>query len=327
MTTDTSAKIIKYIKANGQATAKELINHVDLSPQAVFKQLKRLLEKNQVTKIGKPPRVYYHLQEKTEQKNESDTELAQAVKKTIEKHFLAITNTGERKEGVDGFAYWCNKTGQPFGKTAKEYVKTLEKYEVFNKRGLIDGMVKLKGTFKHIYLDHLYYLDFYSIERFGKTKLGTMLLYAKQSQDKTLIRELIYDIEPRIKKLIKDYNIDAIGFIPPTVKREVQFMKELEKHSNLNLKKINLVKVKTEIVIPQKTLNKLDDRIENAQKTIIVDDKGRYKNILLVDDAVGSGATLNVTAKQIREKGICNGKIIGLAITGSFKGFDVISEV
>ena len=52
-----------------------------------------------------------------------------------------------------------------------------------------------------------------------------------------------------------------------------------------------------------------------------------FKNILLLDDAVGSGATLNEVAKKIRERKICQGKIIGLAITGSFKGFDVISEL
>jgi len=48
---------------------------------------------------------------------------------------------------------------------------------------------------------------------------------------------------------------------------------------------------------------------------------------LLLNDAVGSGATLNETAAQMKLKGIVKGKIIGLAITGSFKGFDVISEV
>jgi hypothetical protein len=41
---------------------------------------------------------------------------------------------------------------------------------------------------------------------------------------------------------------------------------------------------------------------------------------------VGSGATLNETATQIKQKGIAK-KVIGLSITGSFKGFDVISEV
>lgn len=59
----------------------------------------------------------------------------------------------------------------------------------------------------------------------------------------------------------------------------------------------------------------------------MVSDNSQHGNILLIDDAVGSGSTLNETARQIREKGICNDKIIGLAITGSFKGFDVISEV
>jgi len=46
MTTDTAAKIIEYIRANNQTSAKELIHYLDLSPQAIFKQLARLLEKN-----------------------------------------------------------------------------------------------------------------------------------------------------------------------------------------------------------------------------------------------------------------------------------------
>jgi predicted amidophosphoribosyltransferase len=74
-------------------------------------------------------------------------------------------------------------------------------------------------------------------------------------------------------------------------------------------------------------LNKLDDRIENARNTLIVEDNEQCENILLIDDAVGSGATLNETAAQIKSKKICRGKIIALAITGSFKGFDVISEI
>lgn len=58
-----------------------------------------------------------------------------------------------------------------------------------------------------------------------------------------------------------------------------------------------------------------------------MDEQGDFTNIVLIDDAVGSGATLNETAKKIRAQGLCRGKIIGLAITGSAKGFDVISEV
>jgi predicted amidophosphoribosyltransferase len=84
---------------------------------------------------------------------------------------------------------------------------------------------------------------------------------------------------------------------------------------------------KTPIIVPQKTLSKLPDRIENANATIVVEDNRVYKNILLIDAAVGSGATLNETARHIREKRLCSGTIYGLAITGSFKGFEVITEV
>lgn len=130
----------------------------------------------------------------------------------------------------------------------------------------------------------------------------------------------------KTQDLIK-LKFDGIGFIPPTVKREVQLMKVLERGLIKNKRSVKITKVKTEIAVPQKTLNKLNDRIENARSTFVVEDNAIYNNILLIDDAVGSGATMNQIAGKIRDKNICQGEIIGLAITGSFKGFDVISEV
>jgi predicted amidophosphoribosyltransferase len=104
-------------------------------------------------------------------------------------------------------------------------------------------------------------------------------------------------------------------------------MKQLQKRLELNSRTLDVVKIKTQVIVPQKTLSKLDDRITNARETIVVRDTGSYRNILILDDAIGSGATLNEIAKKIRQKGICQGKIIGLAITGSPNGFEVISEV
>lgn len=60
---------------------------------------------------------------------------------------------------------------------------------------------------------------------------------------------------------------------------------------------------------------------------MIVTEQTCFKNILLIDDAIGSGATLNEIASQIKKKKLCSGQLICLAITGSFKGFEVISEV
>lgn len=327
MKTDTAKKIIEYISENKQATAKELVDYLEISRQALFRHLSQLLANNEIYKVGKPPKVFYFVQEKGISKIDNATGIDSVAKKIIEENYLIITSVGARKKGLEGFIFWCQKTNQPIQKTAKEYVKTLKKYNAFKKAGIINGMAKMKTTFLQVYLDNLFYLDFYSIERFGKTKLGQMLLYAKQSQNKILMKELFFDIKPQVERLIKKHKIDGVGFIPPTVKRETQFIKEMEKNLNLDDRKISITKIKTEVAVPQKTLNKLSDRVENAQKTIIVNDKKKYKNILLIDDAVGSGATLNETAAQIRDRGICQGKIIGLAITGSFKGFDVISEV
>lgn len=67
--------------------------------------------------------------------------------------------------------------------------------------------------------------------------------------------------------------------------------------------------------------------ITNAQTTIAVNPNQIVDaNVLIIDDATGSGATLNETAMQIKRNGIAK-KVIGLSITGSLKGFDVISEV
>jgi predicted amidophosphoribosyltransferase len=94
----------------------------------------------------------------------------------------------------------------------------------------------------------------------------------------------------------------------------------------INKPKINIVKIKTPVSVPQKTLKKLDDRIENARETFVVDDNRSFKKILLVDDALGSGATFNEICKKIKDSKVAK-KTICLAITGSFSGFEVISEV
>lgn len=319
----TSQKIIKYIKKRGQVTASELTDFLDISDRAVRKQLKSLYEKEILTKVGKPPKVFYLIKKEA---HDNKVDIDSKIKKIIDDNYLIITPKGEQRLGFDGFVYWCQKNNLDVLKTAQDYVQTFKKYSQFKKEGLINGMKKFKSTFKQVYLDKLYYIDFYSVERFGKTKLGQLLLYSKQSGNKKLIKEIIKEIKPTIERVIKNNRVNAVGFIPWTVKREIQFMKEFEKGLNLNIKKISIQKIKTEVIVPQKTLPKLHDRIENVANTIVVNEQGKYKNILLIDDAVGSGATLNEVAEQIKSKGIGK-KVIGLSVTGSFKGFDVISEV
>ena len=325
MTTNTSKIILEYIAQRTQASPKDLYNLLNISPRAVFSQLKRLCDKNLIRKIGQPPKVYYQITNPSIQGTVPF--IPKDTASLINTHFYYVSALGEEKIGLAGFEAWCNKQGLDTAKTAEEYALTIKKYAAFRKHGLIDGMHKLRTTFKQPALDKMFYIDFYAIERFGKTKLGQILLLAKSSQDKKQINSLIETVSPCIHALIKQFNIDGVGFIPPTVKRQVQLMHELKKRIHLKTHLLSIIKAKTSITIAQKTLNKLQDRVDNARQTIIIEDKNPFNNILLIDDAVGSGATINETAAQIQQKKLCSGKIIGLAIVGSFKGFDVISEV
>lgn len=106
------------------------------------------------------------------------------------------------------------------------------------------------------------------------------------------------EINPRITAFIKKHKIDALGFIPPTIRREVQLMKYIQSHLSITLPIIKLEKISGIIPVPQKSLSKLEERIVNADSTFAVIERSTYTHILLIDDAVGSGATLNQVAKK-----------------------------
>jgi DNA-binding transcriptional ArsR family regulator len=324
----TSEKILEYLKRNDQVTGNEFIDYLGITGRAVRKQLKSLLEAGLVTKIGIPPKVYYSLApQKVQVAADNVGDLNQDIVDNIAKEFFYISPRGTIHEGWEGFTYWCREGKLDIRKMALQYKKASDKYDSYKKDGFISGISKIKATFDDVALDELFYIDFYSMEVFGKTRLGQLLLFAKQSQDRKMINNIADIIEPSVLKLMEQYKVDGVGFIPPTVKRELQLMKQIQNRLNLSTKTLSITKIKTPVAVPQKTLNKIEDRIINAKDTMNLDDTSIYNNILLIDDAVGSGATLNEMAKKIRQKGICKGKIVGLAITGSFKGFDVISEV
>ncbi|MBD3365755.1 HTH domain-containing protein [candidate division WWE3 bacterium] len=344
----TKQQILSYIEKNRNASPKELTEYLGISSRAVFKHLKDLLETGELHKIGKPPIVFYQTavsapggvvaspsMRKSSPEGAKlaslDTQVDTQTQKIIDENFMTITPLGEVLEGAKGFAHWCVQRSLNYKEMAQKYASLIKKYRKIKEsgefKGLIDSTAKLKSTFKQVNVDALYYIDFYSIEIFGKTKLGQKLLYAKQGQDKKLIRELAREINPHVNEIIREKQIDGVVFVPPTVKREVQLMDELEKELAPDVPRIPVFKLKTPIQIPQKTLSKLEDRIQNARSTFAVGEKARYKNVLIIDDAVGSGATINEIAGLLQAREMISGKVFGLAITGSLKGFDVISEV
>ena len=150
--------------------------------------------------------------------------------------------------------------------------------------------------------------------------------HAKVSQSKRLMRLIIEMTHEKLNRVIQRWNVDAVGYIPPTLKRDVQIMNELKKGYKLPLPHLSIQKIFLREPVPQKSLKRIEDRILNSRNTIVVKELSSFKTVLLIDDALGSGATMTETACKLLSKKVAT-KVIGFAITGSYKGFEVIAEV
>lgn len=312
-----------------ELSVNEIVSELNISKQYVHRILNQFIESNDIERVGLPPKTIYKLKIVSEKKAVSSTIISSNKQKFLQENFIVITEIGQLLEGIDAFENWCNKRKLPAEKTIDEFILTKEKYNQYiDKNGLISGLEKLKSTkgYDKIYMDELLYLDFYAIERFGKTRLGTILHYAKQGQNKMLMKILIDEIKEKINTILLVYKIDAIAYVPPTIKRETQLMKVLANGLKINLPSIEIKKIGGIIPVPQKSLNKIEERINNAENTFVVKGNVSYNTILLIDDAVGSGSTLNQIAGKIKNKQLAK-NVIGLAIVGSYKGFDVITDV
>lgn len=330
-----SGQIIDYIQYHGQARAYDLQKTLQISNVTVHKQLKKLVEQGKLHRVGKPPLVFYVLSPKQQTATISGRAsiIAANTAAYINAHYLYITPLGEMLYGLDGFREWVKSTKEEarLVSLTEEYVQTYKKTEAHRlKDGWIDATQKLRTTFPDNVIEKLYYADFYSIPKFGKTKLGQLVLYAKQSQNKELIDLAIDEVKPIIERIIARYSIDTIAFIPASVPRRIQFMQEFADRLNIPLRTFQLVKsYKGDLIVAQKSLSRIEERVVNARETIFTKSllPINTSNILLIDDAVGSGATLNETAKKLHPANLTKKTIIGFAIVGSMKGFEVIREI
>lgn len=326
MKTDTKNRISDYINNNAPVTIKNIVDFLNISKQAIHIHIKKLIVENKVYKVWTPPKVYYFPTETI------DIPVLGSVNdwinKIIDNNFVYFWADWVLQYWYKWFDLWCKKRNLDTEKESGIYMKTLEKYSKYrNTNWLIDWKVKLEDTFGEVFLDEIYYIDFYSIEKYWKTMLWNLMLYWKQTWKRGLAEKIVETIRKPIEKLIIEKNIDSFAFIPPSIDRKVQLMDLLKKGLNINLKELRPVKIFKDTPVPQKSLNKKSDRIINARDTIYIVDRGfKTDTILLIDDAVWSWATLNETAKKIKNLWIAK-KVIWLAIVWSYKGFEVINEV
>jgi hypothetical protein len=241
-------------------------------------------------------------------------------------NFVFITPDGTLFFGELALEKWCQKQKLSFEKTLIEYLEINEPYNKLRNKGLVDATSKAKSVFgEDLQMNKMYFCEFYKIPRFGKTRVGQLLLHSKQTQNEKYIRLICEEFAPKIREFAKDF--ESICFAPPTTPRALQFMDVLKEILDINLPIIETSKIFGDIAIQQKTLKLRQDRVENANATIVVKSNEQYKNCLIIDDAIGSGSTLNQIALKLRTQKIISNSVVGIGIVGNLDGFEVVNEV
>ncbi len=332
MKTQTKSQIIDFITKNKKASPNELQDFLGISHQALHRHLKQLVERSDLQKVGKAPHVFYVLAAPNTLAPQNLGKIDSQNAEFLEDKYMYVNPQGQILRGFEGFQQWAVSTKQDFrlNELAAQYVAVRTKWDGFfnAKLGLIEASEKFNSTFERSVLTRVYYADFYSLPKFGKTNLGQLVLHGKQAQDKKLIREVADQCLPALKKMIALEKIDAVAWAPHSLPRAIQFLREFRSRVDLHLPEVAITKAYSgDIPIAQKTLTKLEERIENAEKTIfLTGSKLLAKRVLVIDDAVGSGATLQAIAEKIKHMN-AKSTVIGYAVVGSLKGFDVIKEV
>ncbi len=160
MKTNTKNEILAYIKSNFPVWVSQISKDFWLSTQIIHRHLKNLLDTEFIIKVWTSPKVYYFPNNK-----EVDIEynISQEKKKIINNNFVLFNPDWQVDYWVEWFYKWCKNRNINFDSEIDIYIKTLEKYSKFKKNGLIDWIEKMKNTFSSVFLDEVYYLDFYSM--------------------------------------------------------------------------------------------------------------------------------------------------------------------
>ncbi|MFA6090501.1 MAG: phosphoribosyltransferase family protein [Candidatus Gracilibacteria bacterium] len=316
----------------------EIAEILGKSTVIVHKYVKELVNQGKLKKVGIGPKTKYILVSLNSGKNtvlkKGDSEIIEisfSDKKLLDEIFLKYDADGKILKGYTGILKWCKDRNLDPKEKITSYLNIHHYIEkIHDNCGLIDAGDAFGKDFDEVFLDNVYYADQYKWMDFGRGKLAEMTFYGKQSQNKTLILESIDEVYYRIECLIQKESYSAIAITPWSIERKNQFLKILKnKLTPLGVPFVQMVKYyPNAIAIPQKTLKTREQRILNAKNTIFVDDPlvEKYKKVLLIDDFVGSGSTLNETAKKLKEGGV---KIVdAFAFVGNTNlNYEVINEI
>jgi DNA-binding MarR family transcriptional regulator/hypoxanthine-guanine phosphoribosyltransferase len=320
--TTNKAGITFLLTNTDQATIEDIASAWDVSVASAKKYIKKFVDEGIIEKIGKPPKKINYTIAQQGSTHQYSTE----QERTIERYFTYITPDGRLFNGTKGFekfitSKYGKQESEGVEKIARKYMEIRDEYYGIEEQiKTIDTTNKIKQAFQDSYaIEKMFYADFDELPIFEKTQLYQLITIAKNGQRNTgLMMEIINSIQNNINKLINEYEIDAVGFIPPTIMRKTQLMTFIKNRLDISIDQIEISKATNLLPVQQKSLTKIKDRKLNAKNSIVVKSKKQYESVLLIDDVVGSGATLNETAKKILQQNIAQ-KVYTFAAVGSAK--------
>ena len=316
----TKQKILDALRER-QFTPADLRRTFGLSGSVIHAHLRGLLEVGLIEKFGSAPRVFYKIRERP------------AVD-VVEESFVFQDPLGNLHGGMDGFRLWSQQGLKKLSFEEKislyaERVAAMESNKqggVFDLTGKLQKIVAVGGD---IHLQEMAALSLRTVRDFSRTKMGVYMDVVKSSNNKEIMDKVLDFAVPLVIAYAKKQKVNAVAFIPPTRKRDQQIMTLLEKRfrkGSFRAAVLDIQKVRTSgIVREQKTIKDLKDRIYNADHTFLISPYAHphnYKRILLVDDFVGSGSTLNQVANTLKGYGF-GGQVFGLGIVGDELGYSV----
>jgi len=329
----TLQKVLNLFKGNEKLWVTQLSQRSWLGRPVMHRYVKALVEHKKLKKSWSWPHVVYQLTDpalSSQTENTPSVDFDYSTKSLLDDIFLKFSPTGEKMLGAVWLVQWCKKRDLDVKQKADAYIQIYTHIESLRDDcGLLDATTAFENNVDGYHMTATYYADQYKWMDFGRGKLAELTFYGKQSQSRRLIEESVGLFVDKITCLVREHSIDAIAFVPPSISRQQQLLYIINAHIDPSIPRVRIEKFYTgDTKIPQKSLKKREDRIENAQKTIYVRDETakNYKTVLLIDDFVGSGATLNQTAKKLKDEGV--EKVLWFAIVGNMDlRYEVINEM
>ena len=301
---------------------RDLQEELGISVRSIHRHLKDLCAAGYIEKIGRTPQVFYRFVRRPQVTIKSSL---------IDRYFLFKDPVGNIHSGVEAFLLWSHNNLKKYSLEEKvrlyeqyvQEIKDLQKKDVvFSLEGKLDDFHKQTG--EEVCLQGVVCAVPYAFPDFGKTKESILLSIAKDGskQGKVYADQLVSDFLPTLVEYVKRVGFDAVAFVPPSASRLFQLMYMLRKRfsSISDLPIISIGKHHGDVPQQQKHLGSIADRLQNADFTFYVRPaKWSYDKVLLVDDFVGSGATMNQIAKKLIQQGAAK-KVWGIGIVGVRKG-------